>query len=354
MKRSPVLAYLLLGSNLGDRAALLAQARARLAATAGEIVAASAIYETAAWGREDQPAFLNQALAVRTALQPRSAAGRLPGRRAGRPAASGCERWGSRTLDVDILLFGDRIIDYARPDRAAPAPARAPLCPGAAGRNSRPAAAPAAGPDAWRRYWPAAPTRCPCGPGTANDAGRQRREPAQVAAQRGRPARRQLSSHSGQQHPPSPAWRPCRPRPPAPAAAPAQTARWRTARRRECRPQLWAKTVRAATSTTSTSAVLHSARRTASAAGTQRNWAAAAARLSARPAGAEPGIAQLALGPCPARPPAARKAAAAASAQPASGSSVRAAGRQGQQPAAQHKAIVGRRGSSWPQPRLGW
>ena len=108
--KPPVLAYLLLGSNLGDRAALLAQARATLAAEAGEIVAASARYETAAWGREDQPAFLNQALALRTALLPAQLlqACQRAEQQAGRVRA---ERWGSRTLDVDVLLYGQETVN---------------------------------------------------------------------------------------------------------------------------------------------------------------------------------------------------------------------------------------------------
>lgn len=106
----PTLAYLLLGSNLGDRATLLAAARQDLAASAGEIVAASGLYETAAWGREDQPAFLNQALAVRTSLRPEAllAACQAAEQRAGRQRL---EHWGSRTLDVDILFFGHEVID---------------------------------------------------------------------------------------------------------------------------------------------------------------------------------------------------------------------------------------------------
>ena len=116
---SLVLAYLLLGSNLGDRAALLRQARARLAATAGVIEAESDFYETAAWGREDQPAFLNQALAVRTALSPADllAACLATEQQAGRERR---ERWGSRTLDVDILFFGEAII--ATPTLIVPHP----------------------------------------------------------------------------------------------------------------------------------------------------------------------------------------------------------------------------------------
>ncbi|MBF9224026.1 2-amino-4-hydroxy-6-hydroxymethyldihydropteridine diphosphokinase [Hymenobacter ruricola] len=114
-----VTAYLLLGSNLGDRAALLAAARAQLAASAGKITAASAIYETAAWGREDQPAFLNQALALRTELSAQELlkACLATERKAGRERL---ERWGSRTLDVDILLYGDEIID--EPGLAVPHP----------------------------------------------------------------------------------------------------------------------------------------------------------------------------------------------------------------------------------------
>jgi 2-amino-4-hydroxy-6-hydroxymethyldihydropteridine diphosphokinase len=106
----PTLAYLLLGSNLGDRAALLAAARQQLATTAGEVVAESGIYETAAWGREDQPAYLNQVLAIATWLRPEVllAACQATEQAAGRQRH---ERWGSRTLDVDILFFGAEIID---------------------------------------------------------------------------------------------------------------------------------------------------------------------------------------------------------------------------------------------------
>ena len=106
----PALAHLLLGSNLGDRAARLAVARQYLAEAAGAVVAESGLYETAAWGRENQPAFLNQALAIRTWLRPEEllnvclAVEQLAGRER-------LERWGSRTLDVDILLYADEIID---------------------------------------------------------------------------------------------------------------------------------------------------------------------------------------------------------------------------------------------------
>ena len=106
---TPVLAYLLLGSNLGDRAALLAAARQRLATIAGEIVAQSGLYETAAWGREDQPAYLNQALTIRTGLRADTllATCLAVEQHAGRERR---ERWGSRTLDVDVLFYGTEVI----------------------------------------------------------------------------------------------------------------------------------------------------------------------------------------------------------------------------------------------------
>lgn len=103
-------AYLLLGSNLGDRAATLRAAVQHLSETTGPAQAASGLYETAAWGLEDQPAFLNQALCLRTALTPEQllAACLATEQRAGRQRLI---RWGSRTLDVDILLYDSLILD---------------------------------------------------------------------------------------------------------------------------------------------------------------------------------------------------------------------------------------------------
>jgi len=114
------LAYLLLGSNLGDRAARLAQARHDLAATAGRLVAASSLYETAAWGLEDQPAFLNQVVAVETELDaPALLAACLAAEQ--QQGRERLVRWAARTLDVDVLLFGQEII--ATPRLSVPHPA---------------------------------------------------------------------------------------------------------------------------------------------------------------------------------------------------------------------------------------
>jgi 2-amino-4-hydroxy-6-hydroxymethyldihydropteridine diphosphokinase len=115
-----VIAYLLLGSNIGDRATHLQLAQQTLAATAGKIVAASACYETAAWGVEDQPTFLNQVLAIRTALNAPAllATCLATEQQAGRERH---QRWAARTLDVDILLYGDEIINT--PTLTVPHPA---------------------------------------------------------------------------------------------------------------------------------------------------------------------------------------------------------------------------------------
>ncbi|RYU79596.1 2-amino-4-hydroxy-6-hydroxymethyldihydropteridine diphosphokinase [Hymenobacter persicinus] len=103
-------AYLLLGSNLGDRAAILHEAVLNLAATAGPVQAASGLYETAAWGLTDQPAYLNQAVQLATELTPAAllAACLATEQRAGRTRRI---RWDARTLDVDILLYDNLVLD---------------------------------------------------------------------------------------------------------------------------------------------------------------------------------------------------------------------------------------------------
>ncbi len=112
---APVAVYVALGSNLGDREAHLAAARAGLAALPStRVVSASRIEETAPIGPAGQGAYLNQMLHVETALAPTAllAAAQAIEREQGRrrdPAA----RWGPRTLDIDLVLFGDRPIGSA-------------------------------------------------------------------------------------------------------------------------------------------------------------------------------------------------------------------------------------------------
>jgi 2-amino-4-hydroxy-6-hydroxymethyldihydropteridine diphosphokinase len=119
--RGPVRrAYLGLGSNLGDRAAHLQAAVAGLAAADGVTVAAvSSVYVTDPVGGPDQPDYLNAVVAVDTDRTPRELlelAQRLEDE-AGRVRG---ERWGPRTLDVDVLLVGDEEVD--EPDLTVPHP----------------------------------------------------------------------------------------------------------------------------------------------------------------------------------------------------------------------------------------
>lgn len=102
--------YLLLGTNMGDRVSLLSGARSEIGREVGTISQLSAVYETAAWGHERQPSFLNQVVVVATPLQPLELLGRINGieKAFGRQRAV---KWGPRPLDIDILFYGDRIID---------------------------------------------------------------------------------------------------------------------------------------------------------------------------------------------------------------------------------------------------
>jgi 2-amino-4-hydroxy-6-hydroxymethyldihydropteridine diphosphokinase len=104
-------AYLLTGSNLGNSRETLATAQALLTEHCGTIAAASSIYETAAWGKTDQPAFLNQALKIETRLNARQLIRRILKleKMMGRIRE---EKYGPRIIDIDILLFNDEIHQY--------------------------------------------------------------------------------------------------------------------------------------------------------------------------------------------------------------------------------------------------
>jgi 2-amino-4-hydroxy-6-hydroxymethyldihydropteridine diphosphokinase len=114
------LAYVALGSNLGDRAASLARARAAIGALAGcRIVGQSSVEETAPLGPVDQPAFLNQMIVIETTLAPRALLDALLEieRREGRTRDV---RWGPRTLDLDIVRFARQTAN--EPDLRVPHP----------------------------------------------------------------------------------------------------------------------------------------------------------------------------------------------------------------------------------------
>ena len=107
-----VRAYVGLGGNLGDRRATLERAVELLREDPDvEVTAVSTFRETAPVGFLDQPPFLNGAVALETELAPRELLDRLLGveRALGRERTG--PRYGPRTIDLDLLLYGDEVVD---------------------------------------------------------------------------------------------------------------------------------------------------------------------------------------------------------------------------------------------------
>lgn len=101
--------YISIGSNMGDRAANLRQAMALLDKNVGKIVKKSHVYETQPWGEPNQESFLNQVVMANTTLDPRDLLEQITKieRELGRVRKL---KWGPRTIDIDILFYGKRLI----------------------------------------------------------------------------------------------------------------------------------------------------------------------------------------------------------------------------------------------------
>lgn len=102
-----------LGGNVGDAAATLREAlRALDGLPSTRLLAASALYRTPAWGNTAQADFVNAAALLRTSLDARTLLDALleTERHFGRDRGAGVQ-WGPRTLDLDLLLYGDAVID---------------------------------------------------------------------------------------------------------------------------------------------------------------------------------------------------------------------------------------------------
>lgn len=101
--------YLLLGSNLGNRQQNLQQATNLIHQEAGKIVGSSGVFETAAWGKIDQSDFLNQVLQLESDLAPEELLTKILSieTRLGRVRT---EKWGERTIDIDILYYADVVM----------------------------------------------------------------------------------------------------------------------------------------------------------------------------------------------------------------------------------------------------
>ena len=102
-------AYLLLGSNLGDSKSYISEAVVNIRKEIGELLECSSLYQTASWGNVNQPDFINQVIRVRTNLNPQQLLTNILviETRLGRQRL---EKWGSRTIDIDLLFYGDHII----------------------------------------------------------------------------------------------------------------------------------------------------------------------------------------------------------------------------------------------------
>ena len=111
--------FLLLGSNLGDRISFLNQAIALIGEEIATVSVTSSVYETASWGKTDLPDYLNQVIMINTnlsapiILEKALNIEQVLGRKRE-------EKWGSRTIDIDILFYGQHIID--EPDLKVPHP----------------------------------------------------------------------------------------------------------------------------------------------------------------------------------------------------------------------------------------
>ena len=102
--------YLLLGSNLGKKEQILEKSIELIHKKIGVIASQSKYYETAAWGKTDQPNFLNIAVCVHTSLLPLEVLEQTQAieNQLGRVRI---EKWGARLIDIDIIFYDQEIID---------------------------------------------------------------------------------------------------------------------------------------------------------------------------------------------------------------------------------------------------
>ena len=102
--------FLLLGTNVGNRASNLDNARKAIA-DLGKIISLSSTYQTEAWGKTDQPAFYNQAVEISTSFNPSELLEKILSieLELGRKRE---EKWGPRVIDIDILFYGEIIVRH--------------------------------------------------------------------------------------------------------------------------------------------------------------------------------------------------------------------------------------------------
>lgn len=104
------IAYLLIGGNMGDRQHFLSAAKRLVEEDCGVIAHESSLYETAPWGLEDQAAFLNQAIEIKTGLSAINLLKKILAieEKLGRKREI---KYGPRLIDIDILLFNKEVVE---------------------------------------------------------------------------------------------------------------------------------------------------------------------------------------------------------------------------------------------------
>lgn len=120
MQTDSVVAHLALGSNLGDRESTLLSAVDAIEALDGcAVIAMSSLWQTEPLYIEDQPEFLNACIAVETSLTPAQTLGRIAAIEADHGRVRAVKN-GPRKLDIDILIWGDAVVN--EPDLSIPHP----------------------------------------------------------------------------------------------------------------------------------------------------------------------------------------------------------------------------------------
>lgn len=102
--------YLLLGSNLGDSEKYICDSKQYIEIEVGPILKASSMYKTAAWGETNQSDFINQVVLVSSELEPQEVLSKILAieTRLGRKRIN---KWGARTIDIDILFYADQCVN---------------------------------------------------------------------------------------------------------------------------------------------------------------------------------------------------------------------------------------------------
>jgi 2-amino-4-hydroxy-6-hydroxymethyldihydropteridine diphosphokinase len=116
---APVIAYIGLGSNLAEPVAQINSARTAIGTTTGvQEMAFSGLYHSLPMGPQDQPDYVNAVMCVSTNLSPMNLLHSLQHIENNQGRVRKGERWGARTLDLDVLIYGDQEIDL--PDLTVP------------------------------------------------------------------------------------------------------------------------------------------------------------------------------------------------------------------------------------------